>query len=288
MGSRAHERAAAAGAAAGGGAPGGAAVRLDQGTYSDEIRERTLTKTPRGFRGYRAKLIDYGGGLAEAGFAFIGEFPRAKGIRGESKDREENEKRAGRRARNRLRQLVLAAQLDHLLTLTYRDNVEDFAQSSADLAKFERKVRATYPAFQFVAVPERQKRGAWHWHLAVRGWQDVAFLRSTWQSIVGEGNIDVEPPRHGSGNPRLALCQYLSKYLSKEFGGPGALNRHRFRASRGIDVPLRFVRLGTRTMSGALEATRGLVKVAAGIVGYHFVHDEYGAGVVFSWDLNGR
>jgi len=275
---------AAAGAAAGGGAPGGAAVRLDDGTYSDEIRERTITKTPRGFRGFRAKLIDYGGGLAEAGFAFIGECSRSRGIRGESQARDENEKRAGRRAANRVRQLILAGQLDHLLTLTYRDNVEDFGRSSADLGKFERKIRATYPAFQFVAVPERQKRGAWHWHLAVRGWQDIAFLRSTWRSIVGEGNIDVEPPRHRSGNPRIALCRYLVKYLSKEFSGPGTLNRHRFRASRGIEVPVRFVRLGARSLSVALENVRDLVRTAAGTVGRTYVNEEYAAGIVCSWD----
>ena len=275
------EDAKTAGAVAAGGAPGGA-VRLDKGTYSD--RAKGARHVPRVYRGFRAKLIHYGEGLAECAFAFIGDVPRTRGIRGVSENADENEKRAIRRARTRVRQLVLSGGLDHLLTLTYRANVVDYAQASGDLAKFERKVRTKYHAFRFVAVPERQKRGAWHWHLAVPGWQDVAFLRQTWRSIVGDGNIDVEPPRHGLKDQRLGLVRYLAKYLAKGFGEGRTLNRHRFRASRGIDIPVECVRLGVRSSAGALEAVRKLVERSCGSVGAHFVNDEYGSGVVFSWE----
>lgn len=274
---------AAAGAAAAGGATGDAAVRLDQGTYSDQVEGRGSRRAPRAYRGFRAKLIDYGEGLAEAAFAFIGECPPTRGVRGASPDREENEERAVRRAKAKVRQLCLSGRLDHLLTLTYRDNVTDYAQASKDLARFERKVKRKYPSFKFVAISERQRRGAWHWHLAVRGWQDVGFLRATWRSIVGEGNVDIQPPRRSCNNPRLALVHYLVKYLAKGFGEAEALNRHRFRASRGLEVPVRFVRLGVRSASRALEAVRGLVREVAGSVGFEYVKDEYASGIVFSW-----
>jgi len=273
---------ATAGAAAAGGALA-AAVRLEQGTYSDAYPERTPTLTLQGYRGYRANLINYGEGLAECAFAFISGSPRRRGIRGQSEAREENEKRASRRAASKVRRLVLTGKLDTLLTLTYRDNVTGFEVTAAHIARFERTVRAKYPLWKCVAVPERQKRGAWHWHLAVPGWQDVAFLRATWRTIAGEGNIDLAPPRRPRGHRLVALARYLAKYLTKGFAEGRVLNRHRYRASRGIEIPLQVIPLRVRTLDAALEAVRALVAGVAGTAGYEFVDDEHASGIVFSW-----
>ena len=84
----------------------------------------------------------------------------SKAGRGKSTAREAHEDRAGRRARSRLRQLILAAQLDHLLTLTYRDNVTDYKQACADLGRFVRRLRSKLPGWLYVAVAEQQARGA--------------------------------------------------------------------------------------------------------------------------------
>ena len=40
-----------------------------------------------------------------------------------------------------VRQLVLSANLTHLLTLTYRENVTDFKRAADDLNRFVRKVK---------------------------------------------------------------------------------------------------------------------------------------------------
>ena len=37
--------------------------------------------------------------------------------------------------------LILAAGLDHLLTLTYRENITEYGQASRDLDRFIRRVR---------------------------------------------------------------------------------------------------------------------------------------------------
>jgi hypothetical protein len=223
-------------AAAAGGAPRDAAFRLDKRTHLDGA-------------GYRASFIEYGDGLAEVSFGFASTPIVSKGIRGQSDNREENEDRAVRRARKLLRQKVLASGADHLLTLTYRDNVIEFVRASVDLSVFIRHVRRRFASYPYVAVAERQKRGAWHWHLAVCGWQDIKFLRATWRRVVGDGNIDVKAPR-SSGGPRIGIVRYLCKYLGKSFGEEGALNARRFRSSR-IAVPERRQMLEVQSANAA-------------------------------------
>ena len=153
---------------------GGAAARLDQRTHLDSGH-------------YRIVLRDYGGGLGEIGWSFIPSRVPSKAGRGESENAEANRDRAVRRARSRLRQLILATRADHLLTLTYRNNVNEFERACEDLSKFVRIIRRLKPDWTYIAVAERQARGAWHWHLAVRGRQDVGLLRASWRRVVGDG-----------------------------------------------------------------------------------------------------
>ena len=170
--------------------------------------------------------------------------------------------RAVRRARKLLRHKVLASGADHLLTLTYRDNVTDFVLASNHLSVFVRRVRRRYSTYPYVAVAERQKRGAWHWHLAVCGWQDIGFLRAAWRRIVGEGNIDVKAPRRSKvDSPRLGIVRYMCKYLGKSFAG-GALNARRFRSSR-IVVPETRRMLPVQSASAARDLCQDWIKQAA-------------------------
>jgi hypothetical protein len=256
----------------GDGRGGAAAPRLDKRTYLDREQGR-----------WSVILRDYGEGLCEIGWSFVPNLPPAKAGRGESEQRERNADRAIRRARSRLRQLILAAHADHLLTLTYRDNVTDYRQASRDLSRFVRAVRKTLPDWTFVAVPERQKRGAWHWHLAVVGRQDVNRLRASWRRVVGEGNIDVQKPRPGE-NRRLALVKYLGKYLAKGFATDDReLNGHRFRASLGIAVPGELVQIPERLRGEVSAYALGKLQERGGAVGFAWVDPQNMAGWACSW-----
>lgn len=250
---------------------GEAALRLEKRTHLDDGR-------------YRITLRDYGGGLGEIGWSFMSSLRPGKAGRGFSEEREEHENRAVRRARSRIRHLILATSADHLLTLTYRENVTDFNRACADLSKFVRTVKAKCPGWVYIAVPEQQKRGAWHWHMAVRGRQDVALLRSTWRHIVGEGNIDVNPPR-GVGKKRaLALVKYLGKYLAKGFAeGNRALNGRRFRASLGIRIPCESVTLPTAERANVSGCALDRLHAVAGSVGFVWQSEELLAGWACSW-----
>lgn len=250
---------------------GAAAPRLEKRTHLDEAA-------------YRVKLRNYGNGLAEIGWSFIPARPQLKAIRGQSDSRELNNERAARRAKSRLRQLILATAADHLLTLTYRANMTDFEQASADLARFVRQVKARQPGWVYIAVAEQQTRGAWHWHLAVRGRQDVVALRACWRDIVGDGNIDVSAPKGRSRFRQLALAKYLAKYLAKGFDGESRdLNGRRFRASLGIDVPLQYLTVPVDARGNVVAFALDALKTASGSVGFVWIADDKPAGWACSW-----
>lgn len=80
----------------------------------------------------------------------------------------------------------MAIGADHLLTLTYRDNVEDRQRVLSDLERLRRALSRAGKRMPLVGVLEVQKRGAIHPHLAVRGFQDVRLLRRCWYKIVGK------------------------------------------------------------------------------------------------------
>jgi len=85
-------------------------------------------------------------------------------------------------------------------------------------------------------VPERRRRGAYHFHLAVKGFQDVSLLRSLRKCIVGEGNIDVQYRKTGKGFQwkKTNLARYPAKYVGKEM--ESELNERRYRCSLGIEI----------------------------------------------------
>jgi hypothetical protein len=257
--------------AAGADGPGGAAAfRLDQRTHLDSGR-------------YRIVLRDYGGGLGEIGWSFIPNRVPSKAGRGESENAEANRDRSARRARSRLRQLILATRADHLLTLTYRSNVTDFERACEDLSKFVRIVRRLKPLWTYIAVAERQTRGAWHWHLAVRGRQDVGLLRSSWRRVVGDGNIDVAAARVARQAAPLALVRYLGKYLAKGFAEDRELNARRFRASLRIQVPTESLKLPPEFRGKAIAFAVQELYRTAGSVGFVWESNDKSAGWACSW-----
>lgn len=249
----------------------GEAARLEKRTHLDDSR-------------YRISLINYGNGLGEIGWSFIPLVQPFKAEKGLSQNRVANEDRAIRRARSRLRRLILSANTDHLLTLTYRENITDFDQAGRDLSKFVRLVKDKLPGWVYIAVAEQQKRGAWHWHLAVCGRQDVTLLRTCWRHVVGEGNIDVNPPKASGKYRLLALVTYLGKYLAKGFeDGNRELNARRFRVSLGIKVPYTAISLPLEQRDNVCAYAVGVLKAQIGESGFVWEAKDMTAGWACSW-----
>jgi hypothetical protein len=229
--------------------------------------------------GYKLTVRDYGEKDVEVTWGRSGmkEGKRSTG-RGKSKKREINCERCIRRAKATVRRKVMAAGLDHLLTLTYRANVVDKAKALPDFERFIRLVHTFFICWPYVMVPERQKRGAYHFHLAVKGFQDVALLRSLWKCIVGEGNIDVQYRKTGKGYQwkKTDLARYLAKYVGKEM--ESELNERRYRCSLGIEIPGQTERIPLQMKAKDFAVLR--LEAIAGRVGHIWCpeesHGEYG------------
>ena len=275
---QAGDAASARSASADGGGGAAAALRLDKRTLLDPH-----ANLEQGH--YRIILRNYGQGLGEIGWSFVPSVFPAKSGRGLSEQREMHEDRAVRRARSRIRQIILTTGADHLLTLTYRENVTDFDLACNHLSKFIRNIKSKLPDWVYVAVAEKQKRGAWHWHLAVRGRQDVHLLRPIWLKIVGEGNIDVRAPKSRIKNRQLALVKYLGKYLAKGFKeGHRELNGRRFRASLGIEIPAQYLILPKVHAADVRLFIEGQLMASTGAVGHVWEAEGKAAGWACSWD----
>lgn len=196
---------------------------------------------------YRVVARDYGDGEMEATVTIARPYRKPKGTHREAPQSPEpqrlldNMNRAVGRARTTIRRSIMAASLDHLLTLTYRSNVQDAKRVWKDFGRFIRLIRKNFSnTYPYVAVQEAQKRGAIHIHAAVAGFQNVKFLRSAWLEVIGgrdSGNIDVQ---YFSG-ARSKLAKYLAKYLSKDLAVDTAKGVHRYKRSRGILVPQKII-----------------------------------------------
>lgn len=173
----------------------------------------------------------------------------------------DNKRRAVANARRTIRYLVNQLGADRLLTLTYRDNVQDREKVKADFTRFRRLVKEGWKGrpglvdWRYVAVLELQQRGAYHVHIAVRGWQHIKFLRECWYKACGAsidaegsatpGGINVTPPRDDNGPSRkkewatVRLASYLVKYLAKTFG-EGMEEKNRYWRSADITQPVSY------------------------------------------------
>ena len=141
-----------------------------------------------------------------------------------------NRDKVARRARTKVRRLCLAKYLDCMLTLTYRENMTDRHRCKRDLDVFLKRLRRVLPHFQYIAVLERQERGAWHVHIACHRVQShymhkgmlvksYDLLRSLWRAVVGEDNGTVNvSKRKGRGASPRKVAMYLSKYIGKDLG----------------------------------------------------------------------
>ena len=148
-------------------------------------------------------------------------------------------KRSQRRARTNVRRACLNYLPDRMLTLTFRENLTDLKQAWTIFKSFNARMKRRYgDRWRYVIVPEFQKRGAVHFHLAIDGYYSVKVVRAIWSKCTGslEGNIDITSPRKAlnkkSWNPKR-IANYLSKYITK-LDSVGFNSR---RYAKGGDIP---------------------------------------------------
>jgi hypothetical protein len=190
--------------------------------------------------------------------------------RGEAdeENQERNRARAARRAKTQVRRACKMIQADSMLTLTYRENMQDEERLQRDVKAFVKRLRALGP-FEYVMCVEPQQRGALHVHMACQSFpawmknsdgikvKSYNLIRSIWRRVVGRdnGNIDLTRPRR-NGSHRIA--SYIAKYVSKGLED-AVFNAKSYWASRGIPKPKK-----TRLWFDAEISTWEIVALVAG------------------------
>lgn len=178
----------------------------------------------------KMRLKQYAGGHGELSFRQI----QAPHTRVWMRDPDKERQRSTARARANIADRLLAMRADRIATLTYRRNETDLPVSREHLRKFIAGMRARYPKWKCVAVAERQKRGAVHWHMGVRGFQDIPFMRQLWCHIIGEaGAGQVNVGRRVRDPRRLS---YIAKYVGKDMDADERPRYgHHYVVSRGLE-----------------------------------------------------
>lgn len=117
------------------------------------------------------------------------------------------------RAKFRIKRLVNAnPQLNKFLTLTFAENLTDLSKTNPMFHNFIKRVKHKYKNFQYLAVPEFQKRGAVHYHLFCNlPYVDVKKFSRIWD----HGYIDLKRIDDVS-DMGLYMCKYLSKEMFNE------------------------------------------------------------------------
>lgn len=213
------------------------------GTESNRFKTVTIHRFPTGseyfINGYREVFMDGHVGTIDLNAPVV--------ARGDG-DREKNILRAARRAKTMVRRRCKMIQADCMLTLTYRENMLDPDRMQADFKAFRKRLESLCD-FPYVAVMERQQRGAIHLHIACRQFpfmlrdrsgskvKSYNLIRSIWRSVVGSdnGNIDLTKPRGHNSAHRVA--SYISKYVAKNID-TATFNKKSYWSSTGIIMPI--------------------------------------------------
>jgi hypothetical protein len=148
-----------------------------------------------------------------------------------------------------------------MVTLTYRENMTDRVRMARDFDVFMKRVRRALPGFEYVCVFEKQKRGAWHAHMAVpkvlahymhKGYMVKSYdlLRSLWRGVVGVdgGNVDVSRQKRLKRST-ARLASYLSKYITKGFAEASSSGDSYRASGKALPKPVVF-----QSLSGDLGA----------------------------------
>jgi len=192
---------------------------------------------------------------------------------------------AANRCKTRVRRLCKAMGANTLLTLTYRFNEVDLGRVKLDVKEFNRRMLRVLPEFRFVALFEKQTRGAYHVHMATAGIpasfikknanglpvkiKSFDLIRTIWRSVTKErqGNIDIARRKRHSMSSAAAIASYISKYITKSFS-EGEKGSNRFAAYGDFTMPP-VINLGR--VSSALE----VVEVCYSLLGDRVIFNQY-------------
>lgn len=187
-----------------------------------------------------------------------------------------------KRAATRVRRLCKVIGANTMFTGTYRANVQDQELCKRHVKEFVRRVKRVIPGFRCIVAFERQKRKAWHFHMATTRMAKVVgqvgkwlmksynFLRAVWRSVTKElgGTINVRNSKRVEDRSPARIASYLSKYITKAFEeGAKWSNRWTHYGEMALPKPVNVGEFDT--MLGMVQACYDLIDGQARVVDQH-------------------
>ncbi|HRH23262.1 MAG TPA: hypothetical protein PK295_01370 [Candidatus Magasanikbacteria bacterium] len=134
------------------------------------------------------------------------------------------------RTRTEIRRLVNAnPQLTKFLTLTFAENITDLKSANHVFNQFVKRISYRYQGFEYLAVPEFQKRGAVHYHLLC----NLPFVEPEKVArLWGQGFIKINRLNNVNN-----IGAYVCKYLSKDMFDERTFGKKKFFRSQTLKQP---------------------------------------------------
>ena len=147
------------------------------------------------------------------------------------------------KVKNKLRDYARNNDFDMFWTLTFDNNkianVDDYRFD--EMNKWLRKMRDTYGKFRYIAIPERHKSGAIHWHMVTGGFNpNLVDSGKKYQRSTVFNCVDWE---HGFSNvqtvrSKVRVANYISKYITKDLvNSPVRKGKKKYWTSQGLSLP---------------------------------------------------
>ena len=241
--------------------------------------ERGYTAPPEGEKTPVLKVQSFNAGGYEATVRMldVAKISRAMDRRSPKGKREDSGyrdpdcvRKAGARAKRRVRHLVKNMGATNLVTLTRRETADDVVLGRswgadkwvAAWDRLRRNLLRLIGDFPYVAVLEQHEKGNFHLHIAWVGKVNLNVMRPLWWAITGgrgQGNVHSQYIKVSRGCARSSvIARYISKYVTKHFEEQGRFNKKRYWASRQ-DMPA--VRRYIMNCPDAIEALKVQFKV---------------------------
>jgi len=168
----------------------------------------------------------------------------------ELKEKEEKARKAKTkfslsRTRTNIRRTINANNhLTTFLTLTFAENITELKQANYVFNQFIKRMKYQDKNFEYIAVPEFQKRGAVHYHLLCnlelpkfkdkpeRFIYERNFSKTYWK----QGFITVKPVNHVDN-----MGAYFCKYLGKDMFDERAFGKKKFFRSQSLSKPIELI-----------------------------------------------
>lgn len=131
----------------------------------------------------------------------------------------EDRLRSERRAKVVIIQKTRNIGANRMLTLTFQENITDVEVAFKAFSEFCRLMVKKYGSFDYVCVPERQKRGAIHFHLALNKYYNWTAILAVWRVAIKKtgtiltGGIFINRLMTDKSANRIA--RYIAKYIGK-------------------------------------------------------------------------